>query len=282
MAYPPELETITLLKFARSYTYIPSHKSCKWKERTIQAIVNVYPKFHSIPNEESKHFETFCWSELLLYKHFRNIMTDIGVTKDTIITNWHQMHVNKYDVFHIIRHIKENASPQEEVNNKDEMNITITSEMNEWELFSRMRHTVNNNLDKLELLGQCEFDTSYNWAETKIPHELHDIASQFINIKKTTTQDEHVPTRKYTPTNTLSAKQKKALSVVSNHNTSVFKKPLHMIIQGTAGIGKSYLIIFIKNMLHKNSPQQKNPILVLAPTRIAAFNIHATTIHSTL
>ena len=55
-----------------------------------------------------------------------------------------------------------------------------------------------------------------------------------------------------------------------------------MIIQGTAGTGKSYLIGAIKNTLDSVSLPGKSPLLLLAPTGVAAFNISATTIHSAL
>ena len=58
--------------------------------------------------------------------------------------------------------------------------------------------------------------------------------------------------------------------------------PLHMIIQGTASTGKSYLIGAIKNTLENISHPRKSPLLFLAPTRVATFNISARTIHSAL
>ena len=54
---------------------------------------------------------------------------------------------------------------------------------------------------------------------------------------------------------------------------------------GTAGTGKSYLINMIRDRLHeiaRNHGITQSPILVLAPTGVAAFNIHGKTIHSAL
>ena len=55
-----------------------------------------------------------------------------------------------------------------------------------------------------------------------------------------------------------------------------------MIIQGTAGKGKSYLISTIKKALSSQGTYGHRPLLLLAPTGVVAFNIHATTIHATL
>ena len=69
----------------------------------MDAIVNVYPCFTSIPDKSSEEFELFCWTELLLYKHFRSIEEDIGLTKNTIEENWKEMNAAKYSVWHIQR-----------------------------------------------------------------------------------------------------------------------------------------------------------------------------------
>ena len=55
-----------------------------------------------------------------------------------------------------------------------------------------------------------------------------------------------------------------------------------MIIQGIAGTGKSYLIGVISQSLQNAAMSSLSPLLLLAPTRVAAFNIGASTVHSKL
>ncbi|XP_059065785.1 uncharacterized protein LOC131857361 [Cryptomeria japonica] len=55
-----------------------------------------------------------------------------------------------------------------------------------------------------------------------------------------------------------------------------------MIVQGTVGTGKSFLIDCIRKELNISPPVTTNPLLVLAPIGVAAFNIQATTIHAGL
>ena len=55
-----------------------------------------------------------------------------------------------------------------------------------------------------------------------------------------------------------------------------------MIIQGTVGTGKSFLIHCIFEDLSNFSSDGRIPLLLLAPTGIVAFNIHAKTIHLAL
>ncbi len=52
---------------------------------------------------------------------------------------------------------------------------------------------------------------------------------------------------------------------------------------GTAGTGKSYLIRAIRQRLQTMCGEESNPpVIVIAPTGVAAFNINRATIHSTL
>ena len=55
-----------------------------------------------------------------------------------------------------------------------------------------------------------------------------------------------------------------------------------MVIQGTAGTDKSYLISCLKSALQTPYEQSASPLLLLAPIGVASFNIHASTIHSAL
>jgi hypothetical protein len=55
------------------------------------------------------------------------------------------------------------------------------------------------------------------------------------------------------------------------------------MIMETAGTGKSYLIRAIRERLHTLAGKDRDsPMLVIAPTGVATFNINGATIHSTL
>ena len=72
----------------------------------------------------------------------------------------------------------------------------------------------------------------------------------------------------------LQGKQLQAYSTVQHFNNNV-AEPLHMIISGTAGTGKSFLINCLKALL-------KDSVRVAAPTGVAAFNVQGCTLHSLL
>ena len=73
----------------------------------------------------------------------------------------------------------------------------------------------------------------------------------------------------------LQSKQLQAYQLVKVHFQQNISDPLRMIISGTAGTGKSYLIHCLKQML-------KEKMKVAAPTGVAAFNVEGYTLHSLL
>ncbi len=77
--------------------------------------------------------------------------------------------------------------------------------------------------------------------------------------------------------NNLQGNQMQSYLAVQQHFQSKNKNnvPLRMIISGTAGTGKSYLIQCLKSLL-------KDSLRVAAPTGVAAYNISGWTLHSLL
>ena len=75
----------------------------------------------------------------------------------------------------------------------------------------------------------------------------------------------------------LQGKQLLAYSAVRGHSESSnpSQSPLRMVVSGTAGTGKSYLIQCLKLLL-------KDRLCVAAPTGVAAFNVDGYTLHSLL
>ena len=73
----------------------------------------------------------------------------------------------------------------------------------------------------------------------------------------------------------LQGKQLVAYNLVKHHMESNHPTPLRMIISGTAGTGKSYLIHCLWLLLH-------DKVCVVRPTGVSAFNIHGHTLHSLL
>ena len=71
----------------------------------------------------------------------------------------------------------------------------------------------------------------------------------------------------------LQGKQLQAYNCVSQHLLSGSTSPLYIIVSGTAGTGKSYLINCLKLLL-------QNQLRVCAPTGVASYNIQGFTLHT--
>ena len=68
-------------------------------------------------------------------------------------------------------------------------------------------------------------------------------------------------------------KQLQAYNHVSHHFVSGSTSPLHLIVSGTTGTGKSYLINCLKLLL-------RNQLWVCGPTGVASFNIQGYMLHT--
>ena len=73
----------------------------------------------------------------------------------------------------------------------------------------------------------------------------------------------------------LQGKQLQVYTIVKQHQSANNPPPLRMIVSGTAGTGKSYLIHCLRLLLQRE-------LVVAAPTGVAAFNIDGHTLHSLL
>ncbi|CAG8693793.1 19015_t:CDS:2 [Cetraspora pellucida] len=147
-------------------------------------------------------------------------------------------------------------------------------------------------VDNSSDLGLRNIDRNYNWTKDVKQHypnlNLADVDTfvwQACNeANSTKTLDAN--TIDYQTLNEIQMKIFKRFefhynSIIIDSNTI----PLRVIIMGTAGTGKSYLINAIQQRLQEIAKRNRidsSPVIVLAPTGVAAFNIHGTTIHSAL
>ena len=83
----------------------------------------------------------------------------------------------------------------------------------------------------------------------------------------------------------LSYDQKKVFDAVKNsfsmrRDSEGDVTPLRFFVTGGAGSGKSFIISLLREYLNRLSAVEDESVLVLAPTGVAAFNIHGVTLHS--
>ena len=92
-------------------------------------------------------------------------------------------------------------------------------------------------------------DDDYNWSASSMAYSNIDEMPTFISRHRQSAQE-----RPFTTTadpNNLQGKQLAAYNIVKHHMESNDCGPLHMIISGTAGTGKSYLIHCLRLLLRE-------------------------------
>lgn len=83
----------------------------------------------------------------------------------------------------------------------------------------------------------------------------------------------------------LNKNQSFALKIITYHVTDPHSEQLQMFLFGVGGVGKSHVIAKAVQRIRRRSGKRAGihgSVLVLAPTGVAAYNIHGNTIHSAL
>lgn len=116
-------------------------------------------------------------------------------------------------------------------------------------------------------------EEEHDWAAAATSYPNIDDAPHFIAQER-----QRATTTPFTTTATpdnLQGKQLEVYTAVKEHFESSSSEPLHVIVNGTAGTGKSYLINCLRLLLGSN-------VQVAAPTEVASFIIDGRTLHSLL
>ena len=140
-------------------------------------------------------------------------------------------------------------------------------------------------------LGTRDMDRNHDWVnDAQLNYSENDIANVREFLQRVSTNDEegrgqdddvNVDPQK------LNENQRRVFKRIETHYQNVLLgnrvEPLRIIVMGTAGTGKSYLIKSIRKRLNTMARNGSNtPVQVIAPTGVAAFNINGSTIHSLL
>ena len=121
--------------------------------------------------------------------------------------------------------------------------------------------------------NNSDCDDDHDWSASSIAYPNLEELPSFI-----TRQRQSAPERSFNTTadpTHLQGKQLATYSLVQQHMESNDTDPLRMIVSGTAGTGKSYLIHCLRLLL-------QDKVRVVAPTGVAAFNVDGNTLHSLL
>ena len=142
-------------------------------------------------------------------------------------------------------------------------------------------------------IGSRDIDWGHDWIGEARKHYLQDDllnVHEFLQQASSSDRNNSTITEEDFAENeyeNLNEMQKTIFKKIEDHYYDTISEkhvePLRMLIMGTAGTGKSYLIKAVRSRLHTMAGNEaESPVLVIAPTGVAAFNINGATIHSKL
>ncbi|XP_059065211.1 uncharacterized protein LOC131857122 [Cryptomeria japonica] len=160
---PQILEVVCLIDAAKSWIYNRKRRGeNKWSPRKVAAIVRVFPRFQSISAHHSEKWIDFFSSELLLYKPFREIHTDIGHNDESIVAKWDNF---RYNQWHLERRGDIENSENEADSESEDNNAQSTTTENEWEILSRLHHGQIMQVSEIDMLGRRDIDRQTDWCQ---------------------------------------------------------------------------------------------------------------------
>ena len=264
---------MNLVSFVSKFTTNKGHLA----RRTCEVIVRTFLQLSS--NPRSKTYGQYCKHQLIKYKPWSNSIANAWNN----CPNTDEDYIHAYQQFLATPNISnyipnfvnelQNATYQQKVDEDEESPEPPNDEHSEeWMMLCHLNQQFSNSVNT---------EDTYDWCQAAqvLPPELLRACPSWVHDQQqqtTTTMTRCLPT---IDIQTLNANQKKAYNIVKKHYDQHIsnQKPqqLLMLICGTAGTGKSYLISALANLLG-------NTCLLTGTTGMAAYNICGKTLHSTI
>ena len=269
----PDILEYNFLQFTSTFV----SKSSKLAKRKRPVIVKTYPKFSS--NPRNQHYGLFCKYQLLKYKPWQHVQDNAWDNLEQCDETYKACWMNFLCSVH-----GKNSVPDWELKlsalkasinleNENEDTEIIEEEKEEWMLMSELN---------LQELGT---GTEYNsvlapegyWHNVSDLFEDVDLLSvtSWLNTQKNKNEPSWQMSSRVIDISSFSSDQLLAYHIILKHFNSSNELPLHLLIKGIAGSGKSYVIDAVRNVL-------KEKCQVLAYTGKASFNVSGITLHSFL
>jgi PIF1-like helicase len=258
------------------------HGDSVFQRRRKDVIVRAWPRAKTIPARNDSQFEHWAFAQLRLYKPFRTI-DELSVPSVEAVFS---AHLATGGFPHLVDQeqlpIDAEAENRVESDRDEVMNLFDPPVMDnrfvqdDYQLLMNLtRHTH----DSLPLLGGREIDVIHRWPSSWHGWQFDNLVSWLLETKECTqiTPLAVAPLHAFS----LSPKQRLAFDIVQDHCFGNFyDDQLLMIVIGTAGTGKSFLIDSIRSLFADRNASQS--LKITAPTGIAAANISGSTIFSLL
>lgn len=249
------LPKTNLITFASKYTVYKSEP----RRRPKEVIIRTFPQYSPNPNDHN--YSQYCKFQLIKYKpwknNFNHAWSGHSDTEEGYIQAYHSFlqssqaseYIPQFNRdLHLAQEVQTLATSSSEENdqarggNQDE-------EEEEWMLLCRLnQHFQADNNEQHDNVNWCE-------AAESLPPAILQACPSWIRAQRSDEVSSSQWSRPMSTvdTCTLNTKQRRAYNIVSEHlnreRLGLNPPPLRMIVSGTAGTGKSYLISSIANLL---------------------------------
>ena len=269
----PDILTYNFLQFTSTFV----SKNSKLEKRKQAVIVKTYPKFSS--NPQNQQYGLFCKYQLLKYKPWQhvadNAWDNLEQCDETYKACWMNFLCSDCGKNSVPDWELQLSSLKAAINleNENENMEIIEEEKEEWMFMSELN------------LQELSTDTEYNstlapegyWHNVSEHFDDVDLLSvtSWLNTQKNKNEPSWHISSRVIDISSFSSDQLLAYHIILNHFNSSNELPLHLLVKGIAGSGKSYVIDAVRNVL-------KEKCQVLAYTGKASFNVKGVTLHSFL
>ena len=243
-------------------------------------VVRAWPRTSSIPARHDPAFEHWAIAQLRLYKPHRSIQELSTPSVDTVFSQ--HLACGGFPNLLQLSTAEETEADSDEVPDDAEDNLLRTAPL-ETDLlqddYQVLMDVARLPCESTQLLGLRELDLAYPWPTSWNDFSFKTLVSWIGDTKKTLA----VPPLEVgvVSTESFSSTQRFAFCVIEEHCFANRQNDqLLMIVLGTAGTGKSYLINAVRQRFRRDGEEDR--VKVTAPTGIAATNISGTTIYSLL
>jgi ATP-dependent DNA helicase PIF1 len=237
-------------------------------------------------------YEDYCRAKLQLHHPYRNV-NDLQKDEDGNDIGWIAAYERCKDEcdFHDedpLMKEEDMESDEQEIQDEFEDEDEIEEErlLRDWQELARRGPRTQSTRSRL---GQRDIDKNFDWKASYNVYGMDNVktAESYIDEQKRQTEifNEEIPDVDITK---LVGNQRRVFLKVLSHYQQILAgtnpPPLTINIDGTAGTGKSFLISAITKAITILAHERGHvsPIIRIAPTGNAAFNIHGTTIHQSL
>ncbi len=280
------LSQLNLMQYVSQYTKVRGELT----KRANPYIVRTFPKISA--NPAGPDFGKYCKYQLIKFKPWEGQPSNAWNNEDES----DQMFINAYEFFlmtdefaeeNVFRYSDEtdrvhdaqcgqtfenDPSDNQDDDDESEVDPYDEEEVDDWMLLCRI------NQDYGEAGNQMSDNEEVDWFEEvrAVPRDLLREAPGWIYSQRKEAEELGQQYQEdqlcVSDPETLNDKQRLTFDLITSQNDDN-AKPVHMIVSGTAGTGKTYLISAVKQVLGAHC-------IVTATTEIAAFSINGQTLHS--